>query len=323
MKTRSKTRGPRPPFSIVECAQHVQHDQTNGEITSASHSPLKWAGGKRWLICELRTVIPKKFDWYIEPFAGGASVFFSLAPQKAVLADLNGELIATYRAIQVASDAVWRALGIHASQHSTEYYYQVRQQQPTRAAEIAARFLYLNRTCWNGLFRVNLRGYFNVPRGTKDQVLLPTDSPSKFASILQSAELYWSDFEMLVDGAGKGDLIYADPPYTVKHNLNGFLKYNESIFSWADQERLAESLRAARSRGAFVIVSNADHDSVRQLYEKDFQVKRVKRSSIIAGQARFRAATSELLIVGEPKITIRSASSNSHLQNDTHRRAHK
>lgn len=268
-------------------------DRCNGPA-----SPIKWAGGKRWLTSTLHKLFPKKFDWYIEPFVGGASVFFSLRPAKAMLADLNCQLIETYEAVQSSPQEVWRRLGQHAEQHCDRYYYDQRSAAPDELAAKAARFLYLNRTCWNGLFRVNRQGHFNVPRGTKDRVMLDSDAPADISEALGCAELYWSDFEMIVDGAGRGDLVYADPPYTVKHNLNGFIKYNESIFSWQDQERLAESLRAARRRGATVVISNADHQSIRELYAKDFIKYTVRRPSVIAASAEFRVETTELLIVG-------------------------
>ncbi len=284
--------GLRPPFSIDE--------PNRSGVADSIASPLKWAGGKRWILQELKRHIPPKFDWYFEPFAGGASVFFSLAPSRSALADMNGELITTYQAIRDDYPSVWNDLSAHANRHSTDYYYQVRAELPVTPAKVAARFLYLNRTCWNGLFRVNLRGEFNVPRGTKNEVLLSTDRPEEYARILRNAELCWSDFEMLVDAAGYGDFVYADPPYTVKHNFNGFVKYNESIFSWEDQERLASALRRARRRGAFVIVSNADHPSVRHLYQSDFQIQTVCRASVIAGSAEHRSRTSELLVIGPP-----------------------
>lgn len=268
------------------------------EISTSFSSPIKWAGGKRWLVEDLRKVFPKTFNWYIEPFVGGASVFFSLLPKRAMLADLNAELISTYECLRDKPNSVWKRLAAHAAKHSNDYYYEQRSGIPTTQVETAARFLYLNRTCWNGLFRVNRQGHFNVPRGTKDQVLLKTDDPMRISGALSTAELYWSDFEMIVDAAGRGDLVYADPPYTVKHNFNGFIKYNEFIFSWDDQERLARAVRAARRRGANVVVSNADHPSIHDLYRKDFSVYKVNRPSVIAGEAKFRTQTSELMIVG-------------------------
>jgi DNA adenine methylase len=261
-------------------------------------TPIKWAGGKRWLLPTLLTIFPKTHNWYFEPFAGGASAFFGYSPNRAYLADLNAELITSYIAMRDYPEDVWQKLRVHSRRHSERYYYEVRTSAPRSPTSVAARFLYLNRTCWNGLFRVNKHGAFNVPRGTKDAVLLPVDRPLEISKALRNAHLICSDFEMVVDCASRGDLIYADPPYTVKHNYNGFLKYNESIFNWSDQERLAASLRRARRRGAHVVVSNADHQSVRELYERDFKITKISRHSIISGNAEFRCATSELLITG-------------------------
>jgi DNA adenine methylase len=142
-------------------------------------------------------------------------------------------------------------LKVHAKRHSKKYYYYLRDEaKPTSLAGQAARFLYLNRTCWNGLDRVNLKGKFNVPKGTKSKVILDTDDFEAAAKALGAATLVCSDFATIVDMAEKGDLIYADPPYTVHHNMNGFIKYNEVLFSWEDQTRLRDCLLRASERGA-------------------------------------------------------------------------
>jgi len=211
---------------------------------------LKWAGGKRWLTHHPQFIIPKFRGRYIEPFVGSASVFFSLRPLRAVLSDANGELIDTYESVRDEPSKVVRNLRRHALRHSQKYYYFVRDQfRPTSLAGKAARFLYLNRTCWNGLYRVNLQGKFNVPKGTKTSVLLENDDFDAASAALQSTQLIQSDFEPIVNSAMDGDLIYADPPYTVRHNVNGFVKYNEVLFSWNDQVRLHASLCRAQKRG--------------------------------------------------------------------------
>jgi DNA adenine methylase len=150
---------------------------------------------------------------------------------------------------------------------------------------------------------VNRAGHFNVPRGTKDEVLLESDNPKQLAEALQSAHIMCSDFELAIELSGRGDVIYADPPYTVKHNFNGFVKYNEAIFNWVDQERLAESLRRAHSRGVFVVVSNADHPSIRKLYAGgDFRIETMRRNSVISGSPTSRGATTELLIISKESV---------------------
>lgn len=261
---------------------------------------LKWAGGKRWLVKHLHNFLPNRYGRYFEPFLGSGAVYFSLAPQRATLSDVNPQLITTYQAIRADWQRVLKILRDHAAHHSHDYYYQMRGSDPAGQDERAARFLYLNRTCWNGLYRVNRAGKFNVPKGSKDAVLLATDDFEALANQLKKATIECVGFEQVIAKARKGDLIYADPPYTVKHNLNGFLKYNEAIFTWDDQVRLAVALRNAVAKGVHVIVSNANHVSVRELYTKGFRTHELHRSSVIAGKPEYRGIDSELIIVGNP-----------------------
>lgn len=257
---------------------------------------LKWAGGKRWLMRTHRSAFDiSKFNRYVEPFLGSGAAFFGLAPRRALLNDANSELIATYRAIQFDWKSVVRLLRTHQKLHSDEHYYRVRASAPRSAPAKAARFIYLNRTCFNGLYRVNKRGEFNVPRGTKDAVLMDADDFEATSKLLRGVRLVSGDFQAIVDSCGAGDFIYADPPYTVKHNNNGFIKYNEHLFSWADQERLKESLVNAASRGARVVISNADHPSIRELYA-DAECVVAGRHSVMASESDRRKRTTELLI---------------------------
>jgi DNA adenine methylase len=258
---------------------------------------LKWAGGKRWLSCQPEFRIPEFKGRYIEPFLGGGSIFFLLKPKRAILSDLNRELISAYRALQSEHRKVIRHLSQHAVSHSSSHYYNVRDNfRPRSEAGKAARFLYLNRTCWNGLYRVNRLGKFNVPKGTKSAVLMDTDNFSSVALSLQRAELVCSDFEPIVDRATRGDFVYADPPYTVHHNANGFIKYNEVLFSWEDQRRLKDCLLRARKRGAKIMVSNADHTSIQELYRGIGNSNKISRASVISGNTKGRRVTTELLI---------------------------
>ncbi|MGR3179399.1 MAG: DNA adenine methylase [Candidatus Anammoxibacter sp.] len=199
---------------------------------------LKWAGGKRWLVKRENQIAPPSYKRYIEPFLGGAAVFFSLPEIPYIISDLNPELVNCYNAIKADFREVEKHLRSHQRKHCDDYYYQVRKSQPRKECIKAARFLYLNRTCWNGLYRVNLQGKFNVPRGTKNKVLLDADNFENVAKRLSKGEILCQDFEKTLSLSGEGDFVFIDPPYTVNHNLNGFLKYNEKIFSWADQERL-------------------------------------------------------------------------------------
>lgn len=269
----------------------------NNQISTGGITPfLKWAGGKRWLADTCLELFPENYGTYFEPFLGGGAMFFRLRPEKAVLADMNRELIETYSAIAEDYEPVFRRMKRYHSRHSEEHYYSVRALNPRSRTGLAARFIYLNRTCWNGLYRVNRQGQFNVPIGTKSNVLLDTDDWPTISSALKQAILLVSDFEPIVDRAQKGDIIFADPPYTVKHNNNGFVKYNEKIFAWHDQIRLHDALLRAKQRGAHIFCTNADHSSIRDLYKEQFTVTKVARGSVISGKADGRGRTSELLI---------------------------
>lgn len=256
---------------------------------------LKWAGGKRWLAHSHRRVFPNAYKRYIEPFLGSGAIFFKLQPRQALLSDINEELINTYRVMRDDWRGLARRLRVHSRRHSDDYYYEIRARVPSDEVRRAARLIYLNRTCWNGLYRVNRKGEFNVPRGTKDKVLLETDDFENISKLLQSVSLEVWDFEKTIDSAHPGDFVFADPPYTVKHNNNGFIKYNDTIFSWDDQVRLHDALWRAHSRGVLIVATNANHESIRDLY-KDFAQDKLLRASVLAGQSRARGATEELLV---------------------------
>ncbi len=257
---------------------------------------LKWAGGKRWLVDKYEAITDIQFDRYIEPFLGSGAVFFRLAPEKAILADTNSQLIETYQAIRDDWKSVQDLLQKHHQSHCKEYYYLTRQQQPITLAERAAKFIYLNRTCWNGLYRVNLKGEFNVPIGTKTNVVLDTDDFEAVSVQLSGIELLNIDFETTLSYASTGDFVFVDPPYTVKHNNNGFVKYNESLFTWDDQVRLKHAVEEAVKRGAKVIVTNANHECIRDLYDGIGEQIILNRASVIAGSKEKRGRFEEIVI---------------------------
>lgn len=256
---------------------------------------LKWAGGKRWLANSCRNLFPEITGRHIEPFAGSAAMFFALQTDSAIIADINDKLIETYIVIRDDVDKFIRHFRWFARNHSEEFYYKTRQQQFRSATKRAAQFVYLNRVCFNGIYRENLKGEFNVPLGSKTSVTLGTDDFRAVSALLQRAELLTSDFEYVVDMAGEGDLLYVDPPYTTKHNYNGFVKYNQNIFSWEDQARLASSVKRAHHRGAQIIVSNADHTDVRALYADQFSIRSIERINVIASKSRYRGTTTEMV----------------------------
>jgi len=257
---------------------------------------LKWAGGKRWLAQRHDHLLNAPFDRFIEPFLGSGAVFFSLMPQSAILSDKNQDLIDTYCAIKEDWELVYKLLSAHHLKHSNNYYYHVRKEEPLDRAQRAAQFIYLNRTCWNGLYRVNLKGEFNVPIGTKMNVILPSDNFEAVSRILQNVQLLSCDFETTIARAGKGDFLFIDPPYTVQHNHNEFVKYNENLFSWDDQIRLRTAAFDAVARGSKLLMTNANHECIRKLYEGLGEHMVLTRGSVISGSGVGRKRCEEMVI---------------------------
>jgi len=259
---------------------------------------LKWAGGKRWILKSNTELFNLKFNKYIEPFLGSGAVFFHLKPIVSVVSDINEDLINTYIALRDDWPLVYLLLEQHGKNHSIDHYYSIRDITVDCRFAKAANFIYLNRTCWNGLYRVNRKGKFNVPIGTKTKVILDSDDFFSISSILKNAEILNIDFEAVIDRADEGDLIFADPPYTVKHDNNGFLKYNEKLFTWADQVRLKDALLRAVGRGAKFILTNANHESINELYDFDCKKIIIERSSVLSGKSEFRGRVNELIVMG-------------------------
>jgi DNA adenine methylase len=271
--------------------------QPAGSSDSGARPFLMWPGGKRWFVTEHSNVFPTKFNRYIEPFLGSGSVFFHLQPADALLGDTNAELITAYRGLRRGWRKAYALLREHHERHDDRHYYLVREQRLPSSIERAARLIYLNRACFNGIYRVNRNGEFNVPKGTRESILFDTDDFAATARLLRGADIRVADFEELVDEANRNDFVFADPPYTVRHNLNGFIKYNEKLFSWDDQLRLAKALARARDRGALIVATNANHASLRNLYRTHgFRLKTVSRYSSISASADSRRQFEELLI---------------------------
>jgi len=264
-----------------------------GEPKNKCSPLLKWPGGKRLLLKSIVSHLPRTFGRYYEPFLGGGALFFALRPQNAVLSDNNPELINCY--IQVRDHPKKVIASLKELKNSEEAYYRIRAQVPSGQIGKAARLIYLTTLAFNGIHRLNLKGEFNVPYGYKTH-LQPCD-PVKITRIsktLSFAQLVCADFGQAVKTATYGDLIYFDPPYTVVHQNNGFLKYNDKIFSWDDQIRLADLARELAKRGCHVLVSNADNPFLKDLYS-GFKVQEIKRASVIAASGKFRRCISECI----------------------------
>ena len=262
---------------------------------------LKWPGGKRWLINKYSTLFPTKFDRYFEPFLGGGAIFFALCPQKAILSDINVELINLYKVMRDKYADLIAEMKKHQEKHSKEYYYQIRNEKYHNDVQAAGRFLYLNRTCYNGLYRVNKAGKFNVPIGSKNNCIYDTERYYLYSALLKNTELEISDFDKIISYAGTGDLIFADPPYTISGNQNSFIKYNEHLFSWDDQVRLHTALSDAKARGVTILATNSGVDQLKCLYKQSgFYVKTLERHSLISGNPKKRRKQEEMLISSNP-----------------------
>lgn len=257
---------------------------------------LKWAGGKQWLAQALAKELGNLRGSYYEPFVGGGSVFFALAPTSAVLSDVNDELMRTYRIVQELPKQLIARL--RRFRFTSDDYYRIRASRPRTPIGEAARFIYLNRTCWNGLFRVNRNGEFNVPPGKfkYDPDFVGASRILSAHRALREAFLRTGDFEVIAENAVKGDLVYLDPPYSVMHSSNGFLRYNEGIFSWEDQKRLAGFARRLSKRGVRVVVSNAAHSSIKELY-RGFDCRLIHRRSLLAADCAKRQPVTECLFL--------------------------
>lgn len=256
---------------------------------------LKWAGGKRALLPEIKKRMPESYNKYYEPFVGAGALFFSEIPKPAILSDKNKELINCYKQVKKNPHEVIEAL--KPMKYNETLYYEIRGQQPKDPVNKAARFIYLNRCCWNGLWRVNSKGKFNVPIGRykKPHRIYDEDVLISASNALENTRLLTGDFVAKSRDAQFGDFVYFDPPYTVKHGNNGFLSYNEKNFSWKGQEKLAKHAKELADRGVKVMISNADALEIKALYD-EFEIDPVSRTSTISGDKEKRGKVSELII---------------------------
>jgi DNA adenine methylase len=272
------------------------------EADIGTHDPgrilpfLRWAGGKRWLVPQILELVgDDPIARYHEPFLGGASVFFALeAASEVFLSDLNTDLIEVYREVRDRPTDVAALLGEY--ENTSDAYYAARAKKPTEALERAARFIFLNHTSFNGLFRVNLKGEYNVPFGNRPKTNAPDDAWLQRASKrLQGARLAAADFERALEEVREGDFVFLDPPYTVAHNNNGFVKYNQHLFSYSDQERLAIAVKSISDRGARFVLTNAAHSSIDRLFSPLGRRITVSRRNSIGGKLAARGSAEEYL----------------------------
>lgn len=275
-----------------------------------AHPFIKFVGGKTALLPEILPRLPAKINTYHEPFFGGGAVFFALAAEgrfkRAVIGDANKELMRTYETLGRHLDGAGGVVDIleyHTGVHNEEHYYEVRAQKPRELdlARRAARFIYLNRTCFNGLYRVNKKGEFNVPLGSYTNPKICDEANLRAcAAILKKTAIASLDFEQMILSAKRGDAVYFDPPYIPVSTTANFTTYTAGGFSLADQTRLRDVAKDLVKRGVHVLLSNADTPLMRKLY-RGFKIESVQAPRRVNSKASKRGNVGELLISGKSK----------------------
>ena len=261
---------------------------------------IRWAGGKTWLVPYLEKIIsPIEMRHYHEPFLGGGAIFFNTNHAlRSYLSDTNEELINAYICVKNNPEEV--ALIMRGYQNTEEEYYRIRNLIPNDENERAARFIFLNQTSYNGLYRVNQQGQYNVPYGGR----LWNFSPEKIrlASLrLKNTNIRVCDFEGNKYKIQPHDLVFLDPPYTVTHNNNGFIKYNRNLFSLDDQYRLSQFIDYIKRKGAYYILTNAAHQTIADIFEKDDRRIELQRASLIGGRKARRGSVAEYIFTNIPE----------------------
>lgn len=254
---------------------------------------IRWAGGKRQLLPELVRRLPQKpINRYFEPFLGGGALFLALSNRlrEAHLSDLNYDLMLSWRTIQKQVEPLLYLLRQHAEKHSSEYYYHIRNHNNLiDPLEQAARFIYLNKTCFNGVYRVNKDGVFNVPMGRPRANIADMNNLMQCSQVLKSAQLRCRDFREI--DAGKGDFVYFDPPYHFVDN-KGFTGYTAGGFNEVDQKALHDFAVELHHRGVYVMISNSDTAFIRSLYREPI----FKTDGLLVGRSINHSQAKEVMI---------------------------
>jgi len=268
------------------------------DATSERPRPfLKWAGSKRQLMHALLPRVPARYARFFEPFAGGGALYFALCPARAVLADTNARLVRTYQGVRDDVESVIALLQSYP--HDKAFFYQLRDVDIDARSdvEVAAWFIYLNKTGYNGLYRVNRSNRFNVPFGRHSNPAICDAANLRACSLaLAGAELRVADFEHAVRGAKRGDFVYFDPPYIPLSATSSFTSYTSNGFGPEDQVRLRDLALRLKTRGISVLLSNSSAPLVRELYGKGFKVEEVPATRRVNSDAAKRGAIAEFII---------------------------
>lgn len=267
---------------------------------------VKWVGGKRQLLTQFRRLNlypPEKFDIktgkYFEPFVGGGAVFFDLLPKEGYLSDLNKELVTTYNVIKNDVDGLIKSLKKHKT--DKEYFLTVRAQDPKALSDlnIASRFIFLNRTCFNGMYRVNSKGGFNVPYGKYSNPLIcDEDNLKKVSKELQGIEIKHQDYKEVLKKAKKGDFVYFDPPYYPVSKTASFTSYTAESFLDKEQTELRDTVLELDKRGCYVMLSNSDTPFINKIYSgfKGIRISKVEAGRAINSNGSGRGKITEVLV---------------------------
>ena len=277
------------------------------QILSTEPKPfVKWAGGKRQLITIIDKYIPKEFGTYFEPFLGGGAVLFHLLGKnptiKCKVSDLNSDLVLAYVTIRDKLDELIVSLENHAENYRKSldsYYYGVRESEPKNQIDKVSRLLFLNRTCFNGLYRVNSKGKFNVPLGRySNPNIVNEENLASVSHILQSKKIQIScrDFSAVLSDAKKGDFVYFDPPYQPVSDTANFTSYTNRDFTYEDLSKLVDISEKLADKGCKVLHSNSNSKEVRNLFSKDWQIIEVAANRAINSDSAKRTGQKELLI---------------------------
>lgn len=267
---------------------------------------VKWAGGKRQLLPQLHEYQPKEFNTYMEPFIGGGAFLLDLAPQKAVIGDLNEELLNTWQVVKNYPEELLQKLAQHQENNSKEYYLDIRSvDRDGRIDEMtdverAARFIYLNKAGFNGLWRVNSKGQNNVPYANPKKLnIVMADKIMEISHYLNSnqVEIFHQSYEKTIKNAQTGDFVYFDPPYIPLTETSSFTSYTKENFSLDDQIHLRDTAKKLAEKGVFVMLSNSNADLVHELYqEAPFKIHEVSARRSINSKASGRGAIKEVII---------------------------
>lgn len=257
---------------------------------------LRWAGGKKWLIPFISGLIKDiEINHYHEPFLGGGSIFFSLdTKKKSYLSDINIELIQTYIQVRDNPQAVIEKLSMY--ENTEESYYKIREKKPESDIETAARFIYLNKTSYNGLYRVNRNGEYNVPYGYRKNVDFSSNQIIEASKKLQKSNIKTGSFDVNKYIIQPNDLFFLDPPYAVSTDQNSFIGYNAELFSVEKQHELKDFVDYIDKKGAFFILTNAYHRTIKDIFNtENTRCMELSRNSLIGGRAAMRGKVSEYL----------------------------